>query len=85
MTENPTDVQALARVMMEVTTSHGGLHNELKDHQNEVADAVLTAIRANNEQGAALRTALGFELSQTSRMGKNLRAAMDAFTKPGKP
>lgn len=84
MTENPTDVQALARVMMDATNNHGGLQDELKDHQNEVADAVLTAIRANNEQGAALRTVLGFELSQTSRMGKNLRAAMDAFTKPGK-
>jgi hypothetical protein len=85
MTQNPTDVQALAKVMMDATKIHGGLHNELKDHQNEVADAVLAAIRGNNEQGAALRTALGVELSQTTRMGKNLRAAMDAFTKSGKP
>jgi len=85
MTENPTDVQAMARVMMDATKSHGGLHNELKDHQNEVADAILAAIRANTEQGATLRAALGVELSQTTRMGKNLRAAMDAFTKPGKP
>jgi len=44
----------------------------------------MTAIRANTEHGAELRTALGVEVTQTTRMGKNLRAAMDAFTKQGK-
>jgi hypothetical protein len=85
MTENPTDVQALANVMMDATKIHGGLHDELKAHRYEVADSVLAALRANTEQGSAFRTAVGVELSQTTLMGKNLRAAMDAFTKPGKP
>jgi hypothetical protein len=85
MTENPTDVQALANVMMDATKIHGGLHDELKAHQYEVADSVLAALRANTEQGSAFRTAVGVELSQTTLMGKNLRAAMDAFTKAGKP
>ena len=85
MTETPTDpLQILAKVLMGATETHAELHDELREHQNEVAASVMTAIRANTEHGAELRTALGVEVTQTTRMGKNLRAAMDAFSKQGK-
>jgi hypothetical protein len=80
MTENPSDhVQVLARAMMDATENHGVLHDELMEHVHEVADTVITAILANTEQGAKLRAALGVKVSETTRMGKNLRAAMDAY------
>jgi hypothetical protein len=80
MTENPSDpVQVLARVVMTATETHGVLHDELMDHVHEVADTVITAILANTEQGAKLRAALGVKVSKTTRMGKNLQAAMDAY------
>ena len=80
MTENPSDhVQVLARAMMDATKNHGVLHDELMEHVHEVADTVITAILANTEQGAKLRAALGVKVSETTRMGKNLRAAMDAY------
>lgn len=83
MTENSADqVQELAKVMMAATETHGELHDALKGHVDEVADTVITAIRARSEQGAALRTALGVEVSETTRMGKNVRAAMDAYAAP---
>lgn len=80
MTESATDpVQALASVMMDATETHCVLHDALMDHVHEVADIVITALCANNEKGAELRAALGVEVSKTTRMGKNLRAAMDAY------
>lgn len=83
MTENSADqVQELAKVMMNATETHGELHDALKDHVDEVADTVITAIRARSAQGAELRTALGVEVSETTRMGKNVRAAMDAYAAP---
>jgi hypothetical protein len=85
MTETPPDpVQVLAEVLMDATKTYPELHGRLKEHQSEVADAVMTAIRANTEPGAELRTALGVEVTHTTRVGKNLRAAMDAFSEQGK-
>ena len=46
----------------------------------QVVSMVIAEIRAHSEQGAAIRAALGMELTETTRVGKNLRAAMDAFT-----
>jgi hypothetical protein len=46
----------------------------------QVVSMVIAEIRAHSEQGAAIRAALGIELSETTRVGKNVRAAMDAFT-----
>jgi hypothetical protein len=86
MTQSPTDpVQVLAAVMTDATAAHPELHDQLSKHQNEVADAVMTAILAKTQEGADLRAALGVEVTQTTRMGKNLRAAMDAFTEGDKP
>jgi hypothetical protein len=80
MTENPSDhVQVLAGAMIDATVNHGVLHNELMEHVHEVADTVITAILANTDQGAKLRAALGVKVSKTTRMGKNLQAAMDAY------
>ncbi len=81
MTENLTDpVQVLAGVMMKATEPYGALHDALADHVQELADELINALRANTEGGAELRAALGVEVSETTRMGKNLRAAMDAYT-----
>jgi hypothetical protein len=48
---------------------------------------VLAGIRAHPEQGAELGAGPGLVVSKPSRAGKNIRAAMDAFTecesKPG--
>jgi hypothetical protein len=54
----------------------------------EQAFSVVPAgIRAHTEQGAELRGGLGLVLSELTRAGKNIRAAMDAFAecerKPG--
>jgi hypothetical protein len=73
-------VQVLARVLMDATEAHGELHAKLMDHVNEVADTVMSAIRGNTEQGAALRAELGVEVTTTTRTGKHVRAAMDAYT-----
>jgi hypothetical protein len=56
-------------------------HTQAKDDRvycEQVVSMVIAEIRAQTEQGAALRAALGMELSETTRVGKNLRAAMDA-------
>ena len=45
----------------------------------QAVSLVIAEIRAHNDQGAAIRAALGIELSETTRVGKNVRAAMDAF------
>ena len=81
MNINPADpVQVLAKVLIDATDKHGALQTELTHHANEVADSVLNAILDKNERGAELRAALGVEVTRTTRMGKNLRAAMDAYT-----
>ncbi len=56
-------------------------HTQAKDDRvycEQVVSMVIAEIRAHSDQGAALRAALGLELSETTRVGKNLRAAMDA-------
>lgn len=81
MTINPADpVQVLANVLIDATEKHGTLQAELTHHVNEVADTVINAILDKTERGAELRAALGVEVTKTTRMGKNLRAAMDAYT-----
>jgi hypothetical protein len=45
----------------------------------QVVSLVVAGIRAHTDQGAAIRAALGMELSETTRVGKNIRAAMDAY------
>lgn len=83
MTQTPgNSAQILARVMMDATKPHRELHDALNKHSQEVAQTLITDIRANNAQGVELREALGVELSEPTRMGKNLRAAMDAYTTP---
>ncbi len=83
MTENKVDpAQVLAGAMIDATTPHGGLHDGLADHTHAVAESLIAAIRANTKPGAELRAALGVELSRTTRMGKNIKAAMDAYTRP---
>ena len=84
MTSNNADpAQVLAAAMIDATEAHGGLPDGLADNAPEVAKALIDAIRANTKSGAELRTALGVELTGPTRMGKNLKAAMDAYTRPG--
>jgi hypothetical protein len=83
MTKKPADpAQVLAAAMIAASQAHGGLNEGLTDHAPEVAGALIAAIRANTKPGAELRTALGVELTGPTRMGKNLKAAMDAYTRP---
>ena len=79
--KNADPAQVLAAAIIDATEAHGGLHDALTDNPQEVAGALTTAIRANTQSGAALRTALGVELTGPTRMGKNLKAAMDAYTR----
>ena len=78
--ENPAEIVAAA--MMNATKSHGGLHDELRAHAQEVAQTLIADIHAKSAKGVELRAALGVVLSEPTRMGKNLRAAMDAYTTP---
>lgn len=83
MTQKPDNsAQILAGVMTDATKPHPELHDEFQEHAQEVAQTLITDIRANNARGLELRNALGVELSEPTRMGKNLRAAMDAYTTP---
>jgi hypothetical protein len=83
MTQNETDpAQVLAQAMIDAAEPHGGLQAGLTDHAPEVARTLIAAIRANTTPGAQLRAALGVEVTGTTRMGKNLKAAMDAYTRP---
>jgi hypothetical protein len=83
MTESPADPsQIFAAAIIEATEAHGGLHDGLKDHAPEVAKTLIAAIRAKTDPGAELRAALGVDLSRNTRMGKNIQAAMDAYTRP---
>jgi hypothetical protein len=83
MTQNSAaPAHVLAAAMITATEPHGGLQDGLKDHAEEVAETLIAAIRANTTPGANLRAALGVEVTGTTRMGKNIKAAMDAYTKP---
>jgi len=79
MTTHETDpVKVLTEVLLTAD-----VHAEAQDDRvfcEHVAGLVIATIRAHTSQGADLRSALGLELSETTRMGKHLRAAMDAFT-----
>ncbi|HXR68842.1 MAG TPA: hypothetical protein VN712_09435 [Dermatophilaceae bacterium] len=60
------------------------LHTQARDDRaycEQVVSLVIAGIRAHTDQGAAIRASLGMELSETTRVGKNIRAAMDAFTR----
>lgn len=76
----PDPVEILAAVMLDATKSYDGLHSELAPHVHEVADRIMTAIRARSDEGTKLRGALGLELTRTTRTGKNINAAMSAYT-----
>jgi hypothetical protein len=83
VTQKPEDPAFIvATAMMNATKPHGGLHNELKAHAQDVAQTLIADIHANSAKGRELRAALGVVLSEPTRMGKNLRAAMDAYTAP---
>jgi hypothetical protein len=83
MTQNEADpAQVLAGALIAATEAHGGLQSGLTDHAHDVAETLIAAIRANTTPGAQLRAALGVEVTGTTRMGKNLKAAMDAYTRP---
>jgi len=83
MTESPADpAQILAAAIIAATEAHGGLQDGLKDHAPEAAGTLIAAIRAKTDPGAELRAALGVELTRSTRMGKNIQAAMDAYTRP---
>jgi len=83
MTQNSAaPAQVVAAAMIAATEPHGGLHEGLNDHAQEVAETLIDAIRANSTPGAELRAALGVDVTGTTRMGKNIKAAMDAYTKP---
>lgn len=83
MTNSPADpAQVLAAAMITAAEPHGGLRDGLNDHAQEVAETLIAAIRANTTPGAELRAALGVDVTPTTRMGKNIKAAMDAYTRP---
>ena len=82
MTQNEADpARVLAAAMISASEPHGGLQASLTDHAHELAGTLIAAIRANTTPGAKLREALGVEVTGTTRMGKNLKAAMDAYTR----
>lgn len=84
MTANRTDpVKMLTELLLAANVHAAPVRTEGDDDRvfcAQVSNKLVTAIRAQNDQGTGLRAALGVELSETSRMGKHLRAAMDAFT-----
>jgi hypothetical protein len=83
MTDKAADpAQVLAAALIEAAQSHGGLNEGLVNSAPEVAETLIAAIRANTTPGARLREALGVEVTGTTRMGKNIQAAMDAYTTP---
>jgi hypothetical protein len=79
--ETPS-TQVLAEAMIKAAESHGGLNVGLQDHAEGVAETLIAAIHANTTPGSDLRAALGVEVTGKTRMGKNIKAAMDAYTKP---
>jgi hypothetical protein len=78
----PDPAQVLAEALISATEPHGGMQVGLTEHAQEVAGTLIAAIRANTTPGAKLRAALGVEVTGTTRMGKNIQAAMDAYTTP---
>lgn len=76
----PDPVEILANVILNATKSYDALNSELAPHVHEVADSIMSAIRGRSDEGAELRDALGLELTKTTRTGKNLSAAMNAYT-----
>lgn len=76
----PDPVEILANVILNATKTYDPLHSDLSPHVHEVADSIMSAIRARSNEGVALRAALGIELTRRTRTGKNLRAAMNAYT-----
>jgi hypothetical protein len=53
MTQNNADpAQVLAAAMIDATETHGGLHDALADHAQEVAGDLIAAIRANTKSRA---------------------------------
>jgi hypothetical protein len=83
MTQNEADpAQVLAQAIIDAAEPHGGLQAGLTDQAPEIARTLIAAIHANTTPGAQLRAALGVEVTKTTRMGKNLKAAMDAYTRP---
>jgi hypothetical protein len=78
MTKKHVDpVKALAEVLLAAD-----VHREAEDDRvycEQVSGMVVGAIRAQTTQGAELRASLGLELTETTRVGKHLRAAMDAY------
>ena len=84
MTSNGTDqVKMLTELLLAEDVHPAADHTEAKDNGAfcaQVSGKLVTAIQAHTAQGAELRGALGVELSETTRTGKHLRAAMDAFT-----
>lgn len=78
MTTKTTDpVKVVAEALL-AADFHTMAKNE-RAYCEAAASLVIAEIRAHSEQGAAIRAALGIELSETTRVGKNVRAAMDAF------
>ena len=74
-TTDPVKVVAEALLAADFHT----LARDDRAYCEQAVSLVIAQIRAHNEQGAAIRAALGMELSETTRVGKNVRAAMDAF------
>jgi len=73
-------VEILANVMLKATKPYDALHSDLSPHVHEIADSIMGAIRGRSDEGVELRAALGIELTKRTRTGKNLRAAMSAYT-----
>jgi hypothetical protein len=76
----PDPVEILADVLLSATKSYDALHTDLVPHVHEIADHIMTAIRARSDEGSELRSALGLELTRTTLTGKNINAAMSAYT-----
>lgn len=67
--------------MIAAAATHG-LHDGRAEHPHEIVEALIAAIRATTNSGAEPRTAVGVKVTGTTCMGKNLKAAMDARTRP---
>jgi hypothetical protein len=69
--------------MTEAAEPHGGLQVGLLDHAPEVARTLIAAtLPANATAGTELRVALGVQLTGTTRMGKDLKAAVHCYSRP---
>ena len=79
---NADSAHVLAAGMIDAAEAHGSLHDGLAEHPHEIAKALIAAIRATTNSGAEPRTAVGVKVTGTTRMDKNLKAAMDARTRP---